>query len=190
VAETSATAVTRRLLDLQNNGGIRMRLSDTSTGTAWAYQNIGGQFLIDANGGVNEFALTTAGNLTLSGTLTQGSDRESKMDIEPVDHEDVLSRVESVPISTWTYKAEGAGVRHLGPMAQDFSAAFGLGADDRHLAPGDVAGVALAAIQALDHRLREREAELAVLQAQNGALAARLSALESALAAKPAAPEP
>jgi hypothetical protein len=74
-------------------------------------------------------------------------------------------------------------------MAQDFAATFGLGADDRHLAPADVAGVALAAIQALDQRLQQRDAELAKLRARNDELAARLEALEAALPAKePPAP--
>ena len=189
VEEISGVAATRRLLDLQNNGGVRMRLSDNSTATTWAYQNIGTQFLIDANGGGNEFALTTAGNLTISGTLTQNSDRDAKTDIEPVDPDTVLARVARVPINAWTYKADRPGVRHLGPMAQDFAATFGLGADDRHLAPADVAGVALAAIQALDQRLQQRDAELAKLRARNDELAARLQALEAALPAKePPAP--
>jgi hypothetical protein len=189
IQETSGVAATRRLLDLQNNGGVRMRLSDNSTATTWAYQNIGTQFLIDANGGGNEFALTTAGNLTISGTLTQNSDRDAKTDIEPVDPDTVLARVARVPINAWTYKADRPGVRHLGPMAQDFAATFGLGADDRHLAPADVAGVALAAIQALDQRLQQRDAELAKLRARNDELAARLKALEAALPAKePPAP--
>jgi len=189
VEEISGVAATRRLLDLQNNGGVRMRLSDNSTATTWAYQNIGTQFLIDANGGGNEFALTTAGNLTISGTLTQNSDRDAKTAIEPVDPDTVLARVARVPINAWTYKADRPGVRHLGPMAQDFAAAFGLGADDRHLAPADVAGVALAAIQALDQRLQQRDAELAKLRARNDELAARLQALEAALPAKePPAP--
>lgn len=189
LAETSTTASTRRLLDMQNNGGIRMRMSDNSTSTAWAFQNIGTQFLLDANGGANEMILTTTGDMTITGTLTQLSDRNAKTDIEPVDGDDVLARVGEMPINTWVYKANSRE-RHLGPMAQDFAAAFGLGADDLHVAPSDVAGVALAAIQALDTRLKEREAEMAALQAQNAQLAARLAALESALSAAAPASSP
>lgn len=39
---------------------------------------------------------------------------------------------------------------HLGPMAQDFHAAFNVGMDDKHMATVDEEGVALAAIQGLN----------------------------------------
>ena len=183
IQDTSGTPAVRRLLDLQNNGGIRMRLSDNSTGTTWAYQNIGTDFRINANAGAEEFVLTTAGNLTILGALSQNSDRNVKTGVAAVDPEDVLARLAQVPVSTWSYKADRDPVRHMGPMAQDFAAAFGLGADERRLAPADMGGVALAAIQALHRRLERRDAEVAALQAQNADLAARLAALETALRA-------
>ncbi len=61
-----------------------------------------------------------------------------------------------LPISKWSYKVEDGSVRHIGPMAQDFAAAFGLGSDDRSIGTVDADGVALAAMQAL---LRDREGE-------------------------------
>jgi hypothetical protein len=57
-------------------------------------------------------------------------------------------------------------VRHVGPRAQDFAAAFGVGEDDRHIHVVDASGVALAAIQALAARLAEAEANIAELQAE------------------------
>ncbi len=45
-------------------------------------------------------------------------------------------------------------------MAQDFYAAFGLGADDKHIAVVDESGVALAAIQGLNQKLNEKDAEI------------------------------
>jgi hypothetical protein len=181
VENTAGPVQTRRLLDLQNNGGVRMRLSDNSTGTVWAYQNIASEFLIDANGGANEFLLTTAGNLTISGTLSQNSDRNLKTAVRAVDAPDVLEKVAALPITTWQYKADEETVRHVGPMAQDFAAAFGVGANDRTLAPGDVAGVALAAIQALRQELTSARHEIAELRARHAAQAARLAALEGTL---------
>ena len=53
------------------------------------------------------------------------------------------------PMQTWKYKAETGSVRHLGPMAQDFRAAFALGQDDKHISTVDEGGVALAAVQEL-----------------------------------------
>ena len=64
-------------------------------------------------------------------------------------------------------------------MAQDFAAAFGVGASDRTLAPGDVAGVALAAIQALREELAAARREIADLRAGQAAQAARLAELET-----------
>ena len=95
------------------------------------------------------------------------SDRALKEGLAPIDPRQVLSRVVALPMATWSYKGET--IRHLGPMAQDFSAAFGLGADDRHIHVIDASGVALAALQGLH----------AVVEAQ----AARLAALERELAA-------
>ncbi len=181
IQNTEGPVMARRLLDMQNNGGVRMRMQDNVTGTVWAYQNIGTNFMIDADAGANEFTLTTAGNLTISGILSQNSDRDLKTAVKPVDPEEVLERVAALPIGTWSYKAEKEPARHMGPMAQDFAAAFGLGADERRLAPGDVGGVALAAVQALYLKLQRRDAELSALHARNVDLLARLAALESAL---------
>ena len=65
--------------------------------------------------------------------LSTPSDRSLKEGFAPVDSRAVLAAVAALPIERWSYKGET--VRHLGPMAQDFAAAFGLGADDRHIFP-------------------------------------------------------
>jgi len=82
----------------------------------------------------------------------------------------VLQRVIALPVSQWSYKAEDPKVRHLGPMAQDFYAAFKLGQDDKHIGTVDEEGVALAAIQGLNQKLEEelkkRDSEIASLRAQ------------------------
>src|SRR5688572_15075723 len=108
------------------------------------------------------------------------SDRDAKTDLRPVDAGEVLSRVVALDITTWRYKHDGAEVRHLGPMAQDFKAAFGLWNTDRMIFPLDAAGVSLAAIQGLHRRLVAAEAE-------NDELRARLDRLERRLAALPPA---
>ena len=100
------------------------------------------------------------------------SDRNLKANFGSVDPADMLARVRDLPISTWNYTSDDPAVRHIGPMAQDFAATFGVGADDRHIHPLDGQGVALAAIQGL-------VAELDQLRAENAALAARLASLEN-----------
>jgi hypothetical protein len=47
----------------------------------------------------------------------------------------VLERVVSVPVMRWSYRGQD-DVRHLGPTAEDFHAAFGLGADERYIGAG------------------------------------------------------
>lgn len=102
------------------------------------------------------------------------SDRNLKTDFAEIDPAQVLSRVVELPISTWRYRKDGPEVRHLGPMAQDFHAAFGLWDTDRMIFPLDASGVSFAAIQALNTRLVAAEAD-------NEALRARLDRLERAL---------
>jgi len=68
--------------------------------------------------------------------------------------------VAALPIQQWRFKTEQPGVKHVGPMAQDFHAAFGLGALPTAIATVDADGVALAAIQGLNQKLEEQKAEL------------------------------
>jgi predicted nucleic acid-binding Zn ribbon protein len=108
------------------------------------------------------------------------SDRNAKTDLRAVDPGAILARVVALDITTWRYRKDAADVRHLGPMAQDFKAAFGLWDTDRMIFPLDAAGVSLAAIQGLHRRLVAAEAE-------NDELRARLDRLERRLAALPPA---
>jgi hypothetical protein len=85
------------------------------------------------------------------------SDRNLKRDLEPVDEQAVLESIARMPVSTWSYKSDDPSVRHLGPMAQDFRAAFGLGSTDRAYDPIDAHGVELAAIKALYQRVQKEE---------------------------------
>jgi hypothetical protein len=102
------------------------------------------------------------------------SDRALKENVEPVSPEEVLEKVAALPIARWNFKGE-SGTSHMGPMAQDFHAAFGLGSDDKHIATVDADGVALAAIQGLNQKLN---GEVAQLRTENAELKARLQRLE------------
>jgi hypothetical protein len=64
----------------------------------------------------------------------------------------------------WSYKAQDPTIRHIGPTAQEFKAAFQVGEDDRHISTVDADGVALAAIQGLYKVLKEKDAEIAELK--------------------------
>ncbi len=138
------------------------------------------EFNVYASGGARIFsnAAATTGVLLApgGGSWSSVSDRASKENLEPVDVREVLTRVCALPISTWNYEAQGESVRHMGPMAQDFHAAFGLGASDRMIDTIDPDGVAFAALQAL-------KAENDELRGRVDALEVRLARLESALPA-------
>lgn len=105
------------------------------------------------------------------------SDRDIKQGFLSVDPDTILDGVMSLPISRWSYIAEGERVTHLGPMAQDFQARFGLGESEKTILQVDADGVALAAIQALNRRVEK-------LVAENAALQAKVDDLSRASAAK------
>jgi hypothetical protein len=112
------------------------------------------------------------------GSWTSVSDRNAKENIQPVDASDVLEKVAALPLSTWNYKSQDAAIRHLGPMAQDFRAAFGLGESETGITGVDADGVALAAIQGLNQKLAAKEAELTAQREQIGTLQECLKQLE------------
>ena len=155
-------------LHLQSDSpGLRVENSSTSTNA----------LLLDENG-----------NLTLSGVLTEASSALVKENRVDVDAGSVLQALRSIPIQTWNYTWDADAVRHMGPMAQDVYAAFGLGIGEEHLAPLDVNGIALASIQALADRLDAQSEEnaslrddVAALKARNDRLAERVARLEAAV---------
>jgi len=98
------------------------------------------------------------------------SDRNANENFTAANGREILNKVPALPLASWNYKAQDKSVRHLGPMAQDFHAAFGLGESDRTITTVDADGVALAAIQGLNQKLEEqlqaKDAELRGLKRQ------------------------
>lgn len=88
------------------------------------------------------------------GAVHVASDSELKDDFSSVDGAEVLEKLLGMPVMSWRFKGESSDVRHIGPMAQDFMAVFGYGMDDRHITSTDADGVALAAIQGLNEKLK------------------------------------
>ena len=101
----------------------------------------------------------TTGGVTVYGTFNNQSDRNAKQDFAPVSPSQILDKVLQLPLSEWSYKADAA-TRHIGPMGQDFYSVFNIGTDDKHIAPIDESGVALAAIQGLNQKLKEKDSEI------------------------------
>lgn len=124
--------------------------------------------------GHQRMVIDASGNVAITGAFSQASDRNVKQDIEPVDPEAVLRKVADLPIAEWSYRHD-QNTRHVGPMAQDFHAAFGLGTDERHIATVDADGVALAAIQGLNRHLNR---QLESVRRENAELRERLERIE------------
>ena len=132
-----------------------------------ANQTFLGQNLFNANVGIGNANPTNklmVVNARCDGSSwINASDRNLKQGFAGVDAQAVLARVAALPVQTWSYKAQPEQ-KHLGPVAQDFHAAFGLGADDVSIATVDESGVALAAIQGLNQKLNAKDAEIRQLQ--------------------------
>jgi hypothetical protein len=141
---------------------------NSAAANEFAVRSVGGARVVTAIDG--------SGNPTAGVKLDPGdtawevlSDRDSKENYVLVDPRAVLERLSGVSISEWNYKAQDNSIRHIGPTAQDFYAAFGLSDDDgRYISPIDTDGVALAAIQGLYELVQERDARVDALESRLG----------------------
>jgi hypothetical protein len=129
------------------------------------------EFLVRAAGGTafySNASLTAGVSLAPNGgAWASVSDVNMKENFRDLLADDVLAKIARMPIREWNYKAQDAAIRHVGPTAQDFHAAFGLGEDPLRISTIDADGIALRAIQALVHEvttLRERVAQLEAQQ--------------------------
>jgi len=113
------------------------------------------------------------------------SDRNIKDNFIKADTRDILERLTSIPMETWSYKSQDPSIRHIGPMAQDFYEAFSYGEDNKYINTLDADGVALAAIQGLyeivkekDEKIAKQEEHIDQLQKEIDELKERMVALE------------
>jgi trimeric autotransporter adhesin len=140
------------------------------------------EFAVRATGGVRFVSALGIGGAPVAGvSLPEGagswsslSDRSAKTGIEPVNCRSLLDSLLDLPLASWSYAAQDPAIRHIGPMAQDFAAAFKIGEDDKHITTIDADGVALAAIQGLNQKL---ESELQRRDAENAELKRELALL-------------
>ncbi len=178
VAKTGANPT----LAVRRTDGATMKiLSVTNHGRIGTENNFPLHFIVND---VSKMNLATNGNLTVTGSVTAtafnvSSDKNLKENFSTVDRTSVLDRLASLPISTWNFKDGDGKATHMGPMAQDFYRAFGLGVDDKHISTLDADGVAFAAIQELNSRNETLRSENAALRNQIQDLAERVSVLES-----------
>lgn len=164
VSETSEQVAARTLFQLSNPGNTKFGVLNTDAGVEWSFANPGTAFRLSRQGsGEVEMEIFNNGDVTIAGVLTENSDVNSKTNILDIDPMKVLSAVVALPISRWEYK-DAPGESHIGPMAQDFHTAFGLGKSNTGISTLDTSGVALASIQALELRNQELEARVRQLE--------------------------
>jgi hypothetical protein len=179
-------AQTRQMLNLYSNStsiyAIGVQTDDmyfrTSDEFWWYEGGTHNNSFGNAGGGTMLMRLGSTGNLIIAGTLTQNSDRNVKGGFESVDPRLVLEKVAAMPVTRWHY-TNSAATPHIGPMAQDFYAAFGLGEDDKHITTIDEGGVALAAIQGLDQKLEETRSESKATDAEIEELKAKADKVDA-----------
>ena len=153
-----------------SGGSVKLNLEDTTNSTTWFLQSDsasdtllisksgsgGGEIRIDdrEDSGSTGVTFFVDGSIQAD-NVSITSSRSAKADFESVDPQDVLTRLNSVDIQTWRYKTEDESIRHMGPIAEDFAAAFELGKSETEVTVTDFDGVALAAIQALSQKIEE-----------------------------------
>ncbi len=143
---------------LRANGGIRLRVSTAANGnTPGAGGNVGCDLTIAVP------------------TWTCASSRTLKHAYEDVDGEDVLARIAATPVTTWEMIGDTTRIRHMGPVAEDFYAGFGLGLGPTAIGMGDIDGVTFAGVKALAVRTDALAADAALAQADVDALRADLA---------------
>jgi hypothetical protein len=136
---------------------------------------------IDGSGGVTAGVHVLAGDTAWSSI----SDKNAKKNFQPINAEAVLEKLAAIPVEQWNYKWESdTNAPHLGPMAQDFKAAFYPGRDDKTISTLEFDGVELAAIQGLNQKLerqiKAQNAQLKDKEAEIQELKQRLERLENA----------
>jgi Chaperone of endosialidase len=172
------------------SGNISTDGNITAGGSVTAgFINVGNGVSLNGNGNVQAGNIQAqsaqfSGNVQAQ-SFTTTSDRNTKEQFRPVNARAILARVASLPIETWNFKQDDCGVQHIGPMSQDFYAAFQVGPDDKHIATVDADGVAFAAIQGLNEIVQEQNAELAAKAKEIGALEKRLDQIEKTLKQAP-----
>lgn len=153
------------------------------------------QFMVRASGGTifySNSSLTSGVSLAPGGgSWSSISDRNKKENFKEEDGEQALRKIAGMSISSWNYKSQHPSIRHLGPTAQDFYAAFHLGESDTKITTADIDGINMLAIQALEKRttelktkieeLEKVKSELAEVKTENAEMKRRMAKLEATM---------
>ncbi|HEV8581506.1 MAG TPA: tail fiber domain-containing protein [Thermoanaerobaculia bacterium] len=170
------------MLRITNRGGIQFLL-ERLDGNSWQFANFNSSFQISVPGSpVGQFNLVSNGDLQIghdvyAHAFIPSSSRELKENFSPVNGREILVKLAAMPLKEWSFRTEPAK-RHIGPVAEDFQAAFGLGQEGQGLNLTDVNGVTIAALQGLHAQVEDQRQTIEKQQALIRQLEERLSRLE------------
>jgi hypothetical protein len=186
------------------SGGVSLKTNSGSRNIGLHVSDVTGQCklaMVDATLGIDDTTIVIDGNLkrfgigvsqpeypiqhssgahlTAAGDWTNASDENLKENFSKVDGEELLEKIEELPISRWNYRIESDDVAHIGPTAQDFKKTFGVGSDGKTISTIDPSGIALAAIKELNKQNRELKEENSNLKKRIDDLAEKVEKLAS-----------
>ena len=176
--ESSSTTGTWSELVNTSAGGHTWAILSASTSNG---EGAGNLVFTDETGGGKVVMNAPLSVPSCTGCTNSSSDRNVKSNFAPVNGRSVLERLVGIPIQSWNYNSDPTSIRHIGPMAQDFYAAFKVGTDDKHINLLDEGGVALAAIQELYKINVSKDKQIEDLKSANADLTKRLETLEKAV---------
>jgi hypothetical protein len=152
-----------------NHRGSFVWSDSSATDSESVYTTAANQFRVRARGGTWFFsnAGQTTGAYLAAGSNSWASacDSANKTDFRDVDRRELLEKLAALRVREYRMRDQHDGTRHIGPVAQDFAAAFGMGENDKSINMADMDGVTIAAIQALYEDNRALRAELEALKA-------------------------
>src|SRR5262249_45902776 len=144
--------------------------ADVSAGDLTNATAIGFEATVDAT---NKIRLGNADVTLIEGQVafTASSDKTTRENFKQLDAEEALRKIRSFDLTSWNFIGhDPKEFRHYGPMAQDFFAAFGHDAigqigTETTINSGDIAGILMIAVQALEKRtteLNQKDAKISV----------------------------
>lgn len=176
---------------VRHQGSIVISDASASFSSDSAYSTTNNQLTMRFAGGARVFTnqgLTSGVEIFAGGgSWSVVSDRRKKENFEVLNTENILQKVARLPLTSWNYKSQPATTRHMGPMAQDFYAAFGLDGigNDTTINSSDIDGVNMAAIQALEKRTQQLQEENDQLKAKLEAMDAKMASIEKMMMGTP-----
>ena len=144
--------------------------SGGTTSALLAFGGNGGNWYASNNSAASWNVASNVQLWTAAGVLQGASSKSIKENYEALDFDTILAKIDQLPVERWNYKSEGSGIKHIGPYAEDFKAAFGIGESNKSIALIDEAGIALAGTKGLIEKMKIQDVAIVELKKENDVL--------------------